>query len=54
MDTTGIQDDMIPSDEDKVNHEDIDLPISQTADTTLNEGHFKFPYNVVYYWWHIF
>ena len=37
VDTTGIQE-VVPSDEDKADHEDIDLPISQTANTAINEG----------------
>ena len=41
VDTTGVHEEVTPSSDDKVDHEDIDLPISPTADITANEGHFK-------------
>ena len=34
VDATGIQDEAVPSSD----HGDIDLPLSPTADTTVNEG----------------
>ena len=45
IDSTGNQDEVIPSNEDLVNH---DLPISPIADTTVNQGQCKFVNHVPY------
>ena len=44
VDSHGIQDEVIPSNEDQVNH---DSPI---AGTTVNQGQCKFVNHIIYSW----